>query len=548
VCGKNSILPKDISDILFVNDEVWMTSWSRGLYRGKDKIFVNFNQSNSPLNNALNKLCIDNRGNLIIGANNGEVYISNPNSDSLILLKSLNSKEGIIGNSINWLEVDKNNNLWAGTNTGLNKIVLDMLLNNDSLEVYNYNEQEGFLHPNVNVSLLDEAGNIWLGTDESLVCMHIQQEMGNTKTTKKIELRNCEINGSSVSNQYSLLQELKYNLNYLHFDYDVINFINPEKDRFRYFLEGLDISWSDFSDARHTTYPHLPPGKYTFRVEGKNLNTGLFYSPLEIEIFIRVPFWRSWWFIGLMIIFILFAIVLYFKYSIDKTKKEEQKKAEISKQLAELEMKALLAQMNPHFTFNAINSIQNYILDNEVDKALSYLSDFSKIIRQTLENATKEFISLDEEIDYIERYLNLEQMRFDKQFVYEIKVNSEIDRETTLIPPMIIQPYAENAIKHGLRHKKGKGKLIIEFGMDEPNILSCFIEDNGVGRKTSEKINKTIRKNHNGAGMAITKNRIQKLKEVYKSDQYNVHVSDLLTSDKRAKGTRVEIHLPLIHR
>jgi hypothetical protein len=546
--SKNSNQLKDISDFLFLNDETWMTSWPNGLYRGKDTVFVSYDQSNSYLSNSLNTLCADNNGNLIIGANNGEVYISKPNDGSLNILKTLSANQGIIGNSINWLKVDRNNHLWIGTNTGLNKVYLDRLMHDDSLQIFIYNEHEGYLHPNVNVSILDKDGNIWLGTDESLVRIHIQTEKQKTEKPKEIILGNCEINGTTISNKYNLLQGLKHNLNYLHFDFDVINFVNPEKDRFRYFLEGLDLAWSEYSDARHTTYPHLPPGKYTFRVEGKNLNTGTFYSPLAIDIFIRVPFWRSWWFISSIITLLSFIIVFYFKYRIDLTKEKEQKKAEVSKQLAELEMKALLAQMNPHFTFNAINSIQNYILDNDVDKALSYLSDFSKIIRQTLENAVKEFIGLDEEIDYIQRYLKLEQMRFDRQFDFEIKVNAGIDRETTLIPPMIVQPYLENAIKHGLRHKKGKGKLSIQFGIEESNILSCFIEDNGVGRKASEKVNKTIRKNHNGAGMAITKKRIQKLKDVYNSELFKVGVIDLLSTNNRSQGTRVEIFLPLIQR
>ncbi|RLD55116.1 MAG: hypothetical protein DRJ05_13475 [Bacteroidetes bacterium] len=245
-------------------------------------------------------------------------------------------------------------------------------------------------------------------------------------------------------------------------------------------------------------------------------------------------------------IIIVMLVWLYFKYQIAETKKKEQKKAKISKQIAELEMKALLAQMNPHFTFNAINSIQNYILDNDVDKALSYLSDFSKIIRQTLENASKEFITLEEEIEYIKRYLSLEQMRFDEQFSQKIKIDPEINLETTQIPPMILQPYIENAIKHGLRHKKAKGKLVLRFSIINSNALLCTIEDNGIGRTASEMINKIIQKDHNGAGMAITKNRIKKLKEVNKSDLYNVEIIDLIAPNQNSIGTRVEIYLPLI--
>lgn len=546
----NTVKPKDASDLIADHDqkELWVASWANGLYRGWDTTFVSYNKDNSTISNALKTLCFDNNGHLIIGANNGEVYITKPQKESLDVMQILDSRNGLLGNSIEWLEVDKYNRLWIGTNTGLNQLDLNELFQHGKLNIINIDEKEGYKVSNINVSIQDEHGNIWLGTEEYLVRLHIDEITNKKKTSQNIQLQNVEVNGHDLKDIHNTINDLDYNQNYLHFDFNVINLINPEKDQFRYFLDGLDLGWSSFSNVRHVTYPHLPSGKYSFWVEGKNLHTGNQYTPLEINFTIRVPFWKSWWFIVLTILIFSLVIIYYFKYRIDQTKKQEQKKAEISKQLAQLEMKALLGQMNPHFTFNAINSIQNYILDNNVDSALSYLSDFSKIIRQTLENASKEFIYLEEEIEYIERYLKLEQMRFDYQYSQDIVVDPAIDPDNTQVPPMILQPFIENAIKHGLRHKKSRGKLSIQFTIQNTNILFCSIEDNGIGRKASGKINKTIRKNHNGAGMAITKNRIQKLKEVYQSNLFNVNIIDLLTENSRSQGTRVEICLPLFQR
>lgn len=549
---QNPSWPRDVSDYLIIHNEVWLTSHSRGLYRGYDSLFRNYNQSNCSLTNALNVLCADASGNLIIGGNNGEVYLAKPDKDSLNVFRTLDARDGILGNSIVWLEVDLKNNLWVGTNTGLNRISLPLLLDQDSLLICQYDENEGYLHPNVNLSLVDKEGKIWLGTDESLVCLHVPEMDSQLHRLQGIKITNFEVNGESkpftgefYDGPEIVSIDLKHDQNYLKFGFDVINFINPEKDLFRYYLKGLDKEWGKFTRERHATYPWLPPGKYIFRVEGRNLNTGDQYIPLEIAFTIFAPFWKTWWFYSLALAVVLLVTIILFRYRINKAHREEQMKAEISKQLAGLEMKALLAQMNPHFTFNAINSIQNYILDNEVDAALAYLADFSKIIRQTLENATKEFITLEDEIDYIKRYLRLEQMRFDRQFSYEIITGEQTDTETTLIPPMIVQPYVENAIKHGLRHKKGEGRLSVEFKMADDNKLLCIIEDNGVGRTASAAINQQIQKDHNSSGMTIARNRIDALKKMYKSDMYAVEVIDLYSPDKHPAGTRVEIVLPL---
>ncbi|RLD55115.1 MAG: hypothetical protein DRJ05_13470, partial [Bacteroidetes bacterium] len=235
------VRPKDISNIVLHEDEVWMTSWSGGLYRGKDTLFINYNQSNTPINNALNDLCFDNNGNLVIGANNGEVYICKPQKDSLNVLYTIDSRDGILGNSIIWLKVDRYDHLWIGTNTGLNQLDLKQLYKNDSLQMFNFDEKEAYLAPSGNVSVKDGSGNIWLGTDESLVCMHIGNPIANKSPVKKIRLQNVEINGNHLTENINLLQDLKHDQNYLRFDFDIINFINPKKDHFRYFLEGLDL-------------------------------------------------------------------------------------------------------------------------------------------------------------------------------------------------------------------------------------------------------------------------------------------------------------------
>ncbi len=551
-------LPHDISMLIHNGEEIWLASLSNGLYCAKDTVYTNYNESNSEIDNALNYLCLDNYGHLILGANNGNIYFTDITNNTLKILNIVGPAEGISGNSVNWLQVDRKNQLWIGTNTGLNRLDLDSLYSTNTIQLFHYDEEEGYINQTGNIAILDHNGDVLVGTEGSLLRIKSSGEINKVHSKQNISLLDFEINGKSFlpklfsnlgqseHDSIPYFAKLSYDQNYLVIRFDVLNYLNPNKDIFRYFLDGLDKEWSVFSDLRQVSFSHLPPGNYTLQIEGKNSNTGIDYNPLIISIKIRAPFWKTWWFYLLFSSLIIIGIWLYFRFRIKKTKAEEQKKAEISRQLAELEMKALLAQMNPHFTFNAINSIQNYILDNDVDKALSYLSDFSKIIRQTLDNAAKRFITIEEEIEYLKRYLHLEQMRFDDQFSFEIKVEEDIDTEIMLIPPMILQPFVENAIKHGLRNKKGKGNLLIKFDKVDENTFRCTVEDNGIGREAAIKLKSGL-EDHQAAGTKITEDRIEQLNKYYSERNYSVKIADL--SDKKGipSGTQVVILLPLLY-
>jgi LytS/YehU family sensor histidine kinase len=266
------------------------------------------------------------------------------------------------------------------------------------------------------------------------------------------------------------------------------------------------------------------------------------------EIVIRLgPAWYTTaWFI--LIIIVLFAVLLAIsiKHRGKKIRRKETEKRKILQEAADMEMTALQSQMNPHFIFNAINSIQSYILSNDIDQALHYLTLFSRLIRKTLENATKEMIPLIEEMEYIKFYLEIEKMRFDDLFNYELTVSPDASFETTLIPPMIIQPFIENAIKHGIMNKGDNGLLKIEFSVPDERTLRCIIEDNGVGRVKSAEIEERTRRSHTSKGMSLVKNRLSSLNQKYKTDKFRLHIYDLADETGMANGTRVEVELLFI--
>ena len=206
-----------------------------------------------------------------------------------------------------------------------------------------------------------------------------------------------------------------------------------------------------------------------------------------------------------------------------------------------LQSQALRAQMDPHFIFNALNSIQNFIIIKDTKAAMGYVSKFSKLMRQTLESSMKENVTVEEEIDMLKNYLDLEQLRFDKIFEYHFEIDESIDIANTEIPSMLLQPYIENAILHGLRHKNGGGTLKITL-LNQFEYLLCVIEDNGIGREKSGIIN-AERHKHRSAGTHVTNTRLSLL-QLSKDDAAKVVFLDLKDGNGQSAGTRVEIKIP----
>ena len=223
-----------------------------------------------------------------------------------------------------------------------------------------------------------------------------------------------------------------------------------------------------------------------------------------------------------------------------QVEKEEKMTAEFNKQLAEVQLIALSAQMNPHFLFNCMNSIQKYILKNEKEKALQFLQHFSELMRNVLENSSKQKISLDEEINMLERYIKLEQLRLDEKFDYQIDIENGLQADFFEIPGMIVQPYIENAIWHGLMHKPGKGMLRLDFSKQNSSIR-CVIQDNGVGRKKAAELERPMSHHRRGFGIQLSQKRLELLQNRHE-DIPTVVIDDLKDHNNQPAGTRVTIH------
>jgi sensor histidine kinase YesM len=224
-------------------------------------------------------------------------------------------------------------------------------------------------------------------------------------------------------------------------------------------------------------------------------------------------------------------------------KKKQQLEFERKVEISRIELKALRSQMNPHFIFNSLNSIQHYIFNSKTDEAIKYLSKFAKLVRIILNNSNKPTVTVGEDIDALKLYLELEQMRFEEKFDYEVIVDPSVDLDYDIMPPLLTQPYVENAILHGLNPKPEKGMLTITL-TSENNFLICTIVDNGIGRKKSSEIKHTMPgTKHKSLGMKITEDRLRILNEVNNS-KLSVNIIDLMQGDV-ALGTKVELFIPI---
>lgn len=248
---------------------------------------------------------------------------------------------------------------------------------------------------------------------------------------------------------------------------------------------------------------------------------------------------RFYYIISAVVLLIILALLLFNSYKL----KQKHYRTELERKNIDIEQRLLRTQMNPHFIFNSLNSINSFITDNNSDSAQSFLSKFARLMRYILENSRKTFVPVEDEINTLELNMQLEQLRFDNKFDFEINVDEKIDQEYTFIPPMLIQPFIENAIIHGIAGKTGRGKIKVEL-KPEGKLMQCTIEDNGIGRKKAMEIKrKSDSKKHRSLGMKVTQERLDILNEKTEED-VSVKIIDLKDESGNPGGTKVELRIP----
>ena len=347
---------------------------------------------------------------------------------------------------------------------------------------------------------------------------------------------------------YDILKKitLAYNQNDISLFYRARGISDEDTIVFAYKLEGFENEWVvvpySLLDERMNMaqYSYLKPGTYTFRVKVKKGNEDWRKNQAELVIIIKPAIWQTWWFWASVIGAISLLIYLIVKLRVRSVRKQERLKAAHEKELLALEAKALRAQMNPHFIFNCLNSIKSLIQDDQKDKSVTYLTTFSKLIRTLFNNADKKEITLYDEIETCKLYLQLEAMRFDSKFSYVVNIDERIDLKSVHIPALIIQPFIENAVWHGIV-PKGGGNVSLSV-LKNNGTVEIIIDDDGIGREASQQNKATSNIGHQSKGVNLTQSRLE-LDNLLQQRQ-----ATLITIDKKdekglATGTTVIIKI-----
>ncbi|GHA37804.1 histidine kinase [Salinimicrobium marinum] len=422
----------------------------------------------------------------------GDVFIVNDGASFKILRKIPRAE--IRGNSISFLK-QYQGTLIIGTEKGLT-----LYKNNRYIFL---DKEQGLEQPLLSARVIQKTLSI--GSNNGYYTMDLDEIIDTKALVDQIELEEIYINNNKTS-QYPFSQERTLNLSHdentilLKFSTNAHPY--PHKLNYHYRLNENE-SWSLPSSRPEIFLASLPTENYKVDVKVSDESTGLSYTQSLIQIAIHPPFWKTWWFILLLIGGILLGVYSIYRFQILQTRKFEEQKGLIQKRFEETKMEALLAQMNPHFIFNAMNSIQYYIMESDIDNATIFLGDFAKLIRLNLDHCTKPTILLIEEVEYLQSYIRVENTRFNNRINVNIDIDPAIDQYDVEIPTMLLQTFVENVFVHAFPASIRDPSLNISFRKLSDDRIECGIKDNGIGYSQNPAT-----KAHTSKGVTLVKERL----------------------------------------
>jgi ligand-binding sensor domain-containing protein len=551
---------------------IWAGTQEGGLalYHPENKTFKTFKHmpgdKTSLSDNNVWALKIDQKGRLWAGTQGGLNVAENPGEN--LHFRYFTTREGLKNNFILALQEDTEGNIWMSSFSGLAK--LDIKIYESAKAVKAIEGGLPFLNPlftlydmdhglqdlefNHGCSYKGNSGTLYFGGNHGLnyfsakdvqpssyappvlfTGMKVFNEyVGIYPHTSLVsdtigELqRNEDVYSLPVKITYLRELTLSYRESVVSFEFVSLDYANPRKNRYAYKLINFDENWNDMGDQNTATYTNLSPGRYTLEIMGSN-SDGIWNPEVTaLKITIVPPFWKTTWFIALSVIFIILAICLALRmaYLI------QRRKARKEKEFIELQLKTIKSQIDPHFAFNAINTIASFIYSDDPDTTYDYFTRFAMMIRNILEDNEKISRPLKDEIEFVHNYLELQKMRFKDKFDYFINIDPAILPETQ-VPNMMIQSYAENAIKHGLMHRKTGGILKIDVNRTG-SCLTATIEDNGIGRAKAAQLSPDSTRK----GFKIMEQIIELYRKLYHLE-ITQSVEDLVDEKGEPLGTKV---------
>ena len=514
------------------NEEDYLLATPQGIfiYKTNNNTILPF--PNIPLENTyiqyITDYTLEHKKGLIVATQGEGIWWQNTTGEWL----NLSDENGLSSNFINKILVDKNN-WWIATNKGLDKLIWTNQSREKSERIINYSTKNGLPNNGIHDILLHNE-NLLLATDAGIVTFfpeHLHQSQNSAMPL-------VHINKISINGQDTSLND-HFNLTYwqknIQIQFLAILFKEKGNVNYRYLLEGKDSLWQMTKD-KSIQYTNLDIGQYNFLVSVQNEDGSWHPQAARVSFYIQAPFWQEHWFYATVtgIIFLILIIIIY----------NIKKRNRLQRQLWASKQNALHAQMNPHFIFNAMNSILYFVRQNDKRQATSFLASFSILIRRILDNSKHALISLKEEIETLEKYLELEALRLSNaNDHFSIQVDESLDLEKWKIPPMLIQPLIENSIVHGLVPKtEGERNLLVTIQPFKKK-LRITVQDNGIGRVAAAEIRKRRNITHTSYGAQNIDERIKILNQMYKK-RISIAIEDLYDTEKNALGTKIIVLIP----
>ena len=564
----------------FCEDDIgnfWVASWSSyGLFRFNGHAFVDKKNKPGCLyplgSHFVSALMKDKDGFLWVGSTDGSITCMNPvDKSATVFSDNLDDSTSFWGSNVRFIYQDKEGTVWIG-GYGLNKFcakdntfshytVNNGLADNQVKGIIEDDSRRLWIGTARGLSLFDKAkgvfvnfyvkdglpddeftravcrlsdGRLLFGTKRGLVVIYPHRVTFN-KIPPQPMVTSVRVLDKTFPFDYTSQEplELTYKQNYVSFRVSASDYNYSKENMYAFKLVNFDREWKYCcADDRLVQYANLPPGSYYFMLKVANPDGFWSAKPLRISMIITPPFWKTTWFHLLEMLFLISLMLVFVLY---REKRIRQKhKVEL------LQQKLLRTQMNPHFIFNALGAIQSYVIKNNSLASASYLSKFANLMRSILTGSRKEFISLDEELDILRNYLTMQQLRFENKFEYFFDIDEALDTQQVMIPPMLTQPFVENAVEHGLKGLDKKGIIKVKV-WKEGEMLLISIEDNGMGIGS---VHSHKEKKHKSMALEITRERLQILNRNV-SKRYTFSVEAVRTATGGITGTRVVYSIPL---
>ena len=535
--GPRSLLGSFLQTI--VQDQsgkLWIASEGRGLllYDPADSSVIRFNPESEDCSIPswrVNDIVISEPGVLWLGTDIGLVRFDSHNCR----VKLYNSNNDLHSDFIASVLIDDNDDIWVSTNSGISRF------DRTTERFSNFGIKDGlnnvFYYPRARSKGPD--GTLYFGGREGIDFFK-PGDLRDNPFAPGLKITSIDI--PSLDTYYPTSTEARrgfefsYKTNLLNVNFTGLHFSSPEDVSISYMLEGMNDEWTDLGAQRDLSLTAFNPGDYTLHLRGYSPDGVASTEELVVPIHIKPPFWGTTWFRLLAAALLATGILLAVRYRERSITAKAQQRATLEKQMLDLEKKALLAQMNPHFIFNSMNSIQQYIFEGDNEGAMKYLSKFSRLLRNVLMVSSKQLIALSSEIQLIRDYIELEQMRFPEKFDYSLIVDPDVDINSIEISPFLIQPQVENAIQHGILNKPDKGHIRIQLSRSDLRNIKVTVEDNGIGRAKAAELGLANKFKHAGRATNIVRERLQHNEHMNGHDPYEI--IDLHDNGKPS-GTRV---------